>query len=94
MKINLFANYRLIANKTSFDIHIPAGSTVQDVIDQIIFHIPELKSSWMDEDGRVYHHLNILVNGVDILSSPHYLNMPVNDEDILDFLPPIAGGSM
>lgn len=92
MKINFYANYRLIANKTGVEVDLPAGSTVRAVIDHIILRIPELKSSWITTDGEVYDHLNIFVNGVDILSSPRYLEMPLKPEDNLDFLPPIAGG--
>ena len=92
MKINFFANYRLIAQKTSFDLDLPDGVTIHEVIIKIVEQIPPLRSSWFSPEGELYDHLNVFVNGVDAQTFPLYLDTPVRSGDSLEFLPPIAGG--
>jgi sulfur-carrier protein len=92
MKISLLANYRLIAQKTGFDIDLPDGSTIRDVITHIVEQIPQLRTSWYAPDGELYDHLNVFVNGIDAQTFPKYLDTPVRNQDSLEFLPPIAGG--
>ena len=94
VKINLFATFRLIAGIKSFDLDLPAGTSVISTIHRIVERYPILRSHWLDTAGELHAHVHVFVNGDDALTLPAGLDTPLRPGDTLDFFPPVAGGSL
>ena len=61
-------------------------------VDAIIVTIPTLKTIWLDEKGEIQNYVYGLINGVDVSTLPEGWSTKLKPEDVLDFLPPVAGG--
>ena len=69
------------------------GSTVQEILDDLIEKYGELKKHLFNEDGKLRNFVNIYVNDEDI----RYLereNTPISEADSISIVPSIAGGSV
>jgi len=74
------------------DVIQSRGTTVGEVIQQVISSYPELRERLCDEKGQVRRFINIFLNHEDIRSMRN-LDTPVNDGDSLSTIPSIAGGA-
>jgi sulfur-carrier protein len=92
MQINLYATFRLHAGVRSFELDLPDGTSLQQVIETIVASYPVLRSHWLDEHGNLYAHVHAFINGHDAGTLPHGLNTTLQPADVLDFFPPVAGG--
>jgi adenylyltransferase/sulfurtransferase len=68
------------------------GTTVGEVIQEVISAHPQLKERLCDENGDVRRFITILLNSEDIRFMKN-LDTRVNDGDNLFIIPPIGGGS-
>lgn len=92
MKVNLYSVYRTAIGKSCFEIDLPDQSSVLMAIQEIIRLYPVLKHYWVTDEGEFYAHLNVYVNGQDIMTLPGEMKTPLSPQDVLDFFPPVAGG--
>ena len=67
--------------------------TVYSIIQKVFLLFPELKPHWCDDQGNFHAHLFIILNKSDISSMDQGLQTPVQDSDVIDFLPPVGGGT-
>ena len=67
---------------------VPAGSTVKNLIDQIISNYPALKEMVYDEEGGFRDYLEIAINQVSLMD----LSGVLNEGDLVQIMPPIGGG--
>ncbi len=74
------------------DVIQSKGSTVGEVIQDVISAYPQLRERLCDEKGDVRRFINIFLNDEDIRFMKN-LDTPVNDGDSLSIIPAIAGGS-
>ena len=68
-----------------------AGSTIGEVLDQLVGTYPSLKDQLFTEDGELNRFVNVYVNGQDV----RYLDgtaTPVDERDEVRLLPAMAGG--
>jgi len=93
MQINLYATFRQHAGVRSFDLNIPEGASLVAAIEAIVDHFPALRQHWLDENGNLYAHVHAFINGVDAGTLPQGFDTPLKSSDVLDFFPPVAGGS-
>ncbi len=92
MQVNLYATFRVQAGTRSIELTLPSGSTMLQAVDAIIVTIPTLKTIWLDEKGEIQNYVYGLINGVDVSTLPEGWSTKLKPEDVLDFLPPVAGG--
>jgi len=92
MKVNLYSVYRTAVGKSSFVINLPDQSSIFSAIQEITNLFPVLKHYWLTDKGELYSHLNIYVNGHDIMTLPGEMQTILSSQDSLDFFPPVAGG--
>ena len=67
------------------------GSTVREVVDNLVKAYPDLKDQLLDAQGEVRRFVNLFVNDRDIRFLDG-LNTPVKEGDELAIIPAIAGG--
>jgi len=92
MHINLYATFRLIAGCKTLDLDLPAGTTVRGVVDRLLDQLPELRRHWLDERGEIRAHVHAFVNGREVSTLSNGWDTPLQHEDVVDFIPPVAGG--
>ena len=73
------------------DIVQAAGSTIQDVIDNLEKEYPGLKERICDEKGELRRFVNVYLNDEDIRFAQGK-STPVKDGDEISVIPAIAGG--
>ena len=67
------------------------GSTIGEVLAQLVGTFPSLRDQLFTEDGELNRFVNVYVNGQDV----RYLDgtaTPVDDRDEVRLLPAMAGG--
>ncbi len=67
------------------------GSTIGEVLDQLVGTFPSLRDQLFTEDGELNRFVNVYVNGQDV----RYLDgtaTAVDDRDEVRLLPAMAGG--
>jgi molybdopterin synthase sulfur carrier subunit len=67
------------------------GSTIGEVLDQLVGTFPSLRDQLFTEDGELNRFVNVYVNGQDV----RYLDRTataVDDRDEVRLLPAMAGG--
>ncbi len=94
MQINLYATFRLIAGIRRFDLDLPQGTTMNQAVQAIVAAQPALRKHWLNDEGSLHAHVHAFVNGVDVGTLPEGLETRLKPEDVLDFFPPVAGGTI
>ena len=77
-----------VDNQSEFSV---AGSTVAELLDNIITQYPTLKTHLFDSDGALRRHFNIFVNGVH-LRELNGMDTKLNDTDKVILMASAAGG--
>ena len=67
------------------------GSTVGEVLDDLVLQFPRLKGKLRNEDGSLHKFVNVYVNDEDVRYLDK-LDTKVDDGDEISILPAVAGG--
>jgi MoaD family protein len=94
MQLNLYATFRLIAGKKTITLDLPGGTTVRQAVHACVEQLPVLQSHWLDEAGNIHAHVHIFINGHDVQNMELKDDTPLQPADVLDFFPPVGGGSI
>ncbi len=92
MQVNLFATFRLIAGQKSHQLDLPPGTTIRQALDALLQQLPALRPHWLDDQGELYAHVHVLYNRKDVNTLPDRLETVVEENAVLDIIPPVAGG--
>lgn len=92
MKVNFYATYRLITGQKSVELELPVGSTIRDLVNQILKRYPDFNGQLMDENGSLFRHIHVFVNGRDTYYLPDDLETVLEQDENIDIFPPVAGG--
>ncbi len=90
IKLKLFATLREAVGQKSVTKSIADDSSVGDVLRDLVTEYPDLEI--FDEQGDVYDHVNILVNGRNIQYLDG-LDTALSSGDTIGVFPPVEGGS-
>ncbi len=77
-----------VDNQSEFSV---AGSTVSELLDNLLARYPALKPHLFDSDGSLRRHFNIFVNGVH-LRELNGMDTKLNDDDKVILMASAAGG--
>ncbi len=88
--IKAFASFRDILGN-DLKVNLMDGSTVRDLLDDLISSRQQLKSAIFDESGKIRDYVLLMKNRKNI-DSMDGLDTTLSDGDELAILPPIAGG--
>jgi molybdopterin synthase sulfur carrier subunit len=90
VRIKAFASFReLLGADLSIDLR--DGSTVKDLLDDLISSRRPLKSAIFDESGNIREYVVLMKNRKNIKSLDG-LDTKLHEGDCLAILPPVAGG--
>jgi MoaD family protein len=92
IQVNLFATFKVIAGQKSFTLEIPDEASIFDAVSVILKKFPALKPHWLDQKGELRAHVHIFLNSDDISTLPLKIHSKLSSNDMLDFIPPVAGG--
>jgi molybdopterin synthase sulfur carrier subunit len=73
-----------------FDLN--EGITVQQLVDAAVTRFPPLRTQLLDENGELYSHVHVFVNGRDAPYLPDGVTTVIAPGDTIDIFPAVAGG--
>lgn len=94
MQFHLYATFRLLAGVKTLNIDLPDGTTVRQAVQAVVEQCPVLRSHWLDDSGDLHAHVHIFINGDDVQNLDRQLDTPLPADSVLDFFPPVGGGSL
>lgn len=92
MNVNFYATYRPIVGGKTITVPLSAGSTVQQLVQHLITEYPPLKAQLFDENGALFPHVHIFINGRDVPYLPDQMETVLSAADSIDIFPPVGGG--
>jgi molybdopterin synthase sulfur carrier subunit len=92
MQVNFYATYRPIVGKKTVQFDLPSGSTPNQLLEEILRTYPPLREQMLDESGKLFSHVHIIINGRDVQHLPLVLETALSSEDKIDIFPPVGGG--
>lgn len=92
MKVNFYATFRALAGKKTVKFDLPAGSTVRDLVAKIYETFPDFQGKLLDDEGELFRHVHIFINGRDTYYLPDNMDTTLSAEDKIDVFPPVGGG--
>ena len=92
MNVNFYATLRQFTGRKSVEFPLPAGTTVQLLLDAVLERFPDMTSYLLDDQGRLYPHVHIFINGRDAPYLDRALETPLSKDDAIDFFPAVGGG--
>ncbi|MFN2199009.1 MAG: ubiquitin-like small modifier protein 1 [Anaerolineales bacterium] len=92
MNVNFYATLRqIVGQKTrDFDLNLPA--TLQALLDEILQKYPSMRGELLDENGSLYRHVHIFVNGRDVHFLEQGMQTVIDLADKIDVFPAVGGG--
>jgi molybdopterin synthase sulfur carrier subunit len=91
IKVKYYEIARVVSGKREEFIELEEGSTIDNLIDFLIYKYEEIQKYIYDEEGEFLDYLRFIVNNVDIMSLKKQCTM-LKDGDLVLVLPPIGGG--
>lgn len=92
MKINFYATFRPIVGGKTVTLPVPEGSTVNAFLQILFHHYPALLPQMCQDDGTLYPHVHIFVNGRDAQYLSNGFDTVLQGSDTVDIFPPVGGG--
>jgi len=92
MQVNFYATYRQIVGKKTVEISLEEGATLHQLIEGLVGGFPALRLEWFDEQGHLYGHVHLFVNGRDLPFLENGLETRLMAEDTVSVFPPVGGG--
>jgi molybdopterin synthase sulfur carrier subunit len=90
VRVKAFASFREILGH-DLSVNLEDGSTVRNLLDDLVSSRRQLKSAVFDESGGLRDHVVIMKNRKNI-ESLDGLDTMLREGDCLAILPPVAGG--
>lgn len=91
MDVKLFANLAESAGTRIVPVEPGHAGTVGEAIDAVCASHPDLREEVFDGDGRPHDHINILLNGTNVVHADG-LEEAVDPADEIAIFPPVSGG--
>lgn len=92
MKVNFYATLRQVVGQKSVQFGLSPEGTVQDLLDSILERYPPMRRELLDEQGKLYPHVHIFLNGRDVPYLEEALETRLRPEDKIDIFPAVGGG--
>ncbi|MFQ5435190.1 MAG: ubiquitin-like small modifier protein 1 [Anaerolineae bacterium] len=92
MKIHFYATLRQIAGQKTVEFDLPDGATLRQALAAILEQFPPMERELVDENGELYQHVHMFVNGRDAPYLSQQMETIVKPGDKVDVFPAVGGG--
>lgn len=92
MQVVFYATLRQIVGARTVEIDAPEIFTVRELLAEIIRRYPALAREMFDEDGNLYSHVRVIINGRDLSFVDDNLEARVSSADTISIFPAVGGG--
>ena len=92
MKVNFYATLRQIAGQKTVEFDLEEGSTARQLLDAVLNRFPPMRDELIGEDGQLFGHVHLFVNGRDSRFLEKNLATPIKAKDKIDMFPAVGGG--
>ena len=92
MKVNFYATYRPIVGGKTVEFDLDHAMTLRQLVQAIIARFPAMQREMLDDNGNLYAHVHIFVNGRDSVLLEQKLDTVLQADDVLNIFPPVGGG--
>ncbi|MGE5223034.1 MAG: ubiquitin-like small modifier protein 1 [Omnitrophica WOR_2 bacterium] len=92
MKVKFFSTLRQIVGGKAVDLNLGEAATVQQLLDEMIRCYPALQDELLDENGRLYGHVHMFVNGRDSNFLEKGMDTVLAPDDVIGIFPAVGGG--
>lgn len=92
MKVNFYATFRPIIGGKTVPVELGEETTVQQLVHRLIDQYPALGPELFDDQGNLFPHVHVFVNGRDAPYLPDAMQTVLKDSDTVDIFPPVGGG--
>jgi len=92
MEVNFYATLRPIVGGRTVQLELSQGISVRELIDAVLARFPALRRQLLDDDGQLYRHVHVFVNGRDAPFLPDGVATIIAPGDTIDIFPAVAGG--
>ena len=92
MIVNYYASLRQVVGSRQVDFDLPQGSTVRQLVEEMVKRFPGLKNEMLDPQGSLYGHIHIFINGRDTTFLEGSLDSILEPDDTISIFPPVGGG--
>ena len=92
MEVSFYATLRQMIGQKTVEIPLPDGSSVQQLLDAVLERHPAMGPELFDENGELYGHVHVFINGRDAPYLDDGLQTVLKAQDKVDIFPPVAGG--
>lgn len=91
MKANYYATLRQVVGQKAVEYDLSSVSTVRNLFDAMLTGCPPLRSELLDENGELFSHVHIFVNGRDVPFLENRLDTEVFHNDVIGVFPAVGG---
>ncbi|HJW91112.1 MAG TPA: ubiquitin-like small modifier protein 1 [Anaerolineales bacterium] len=92
MKVNFYSTLRMVVGEKTVEVALEAGGTVSQLVAVMIQSYPALKREILDDSGRLYRHINVIVNGRSAPFLENGMDTVLRQEDTVSIFPAVGGG--
>ncbi len=92
MKVNFYATLRKIAGTKTVEFPLVPGNTVRHLVGLVVERYPAMRSELLNDDGELYGHVHVFVNGRDVPFLENVVDTAISAEDKIDIFPAVGGG--
>lgn len=92
MNVNFYATLRQIVGQKTIEVNLGNGNTVQDLLDEVISQYPLLRRELLTQEGILYPHVHVFVNGRDAPYLEEAMATNLQPTDKIDIFPAVGGG--
>ena len=92
MQVRFYATLRALVGARSLEIALPAGASVQTLVEAIVAQHPALAEILLDPRGSVPRGVHVFVNGRGAGYLAQGYATRLSDDDAVDIFPAVAGG--
>ncbi len=92
MQVNFYATLRPIVGGRTVHFDVGEHITVQQLVDAVVTRFPKLRQELLNEEGNLYPHVHVFINGRDAPYLPNGVETVIQPGDTIDIFPAVAGG--
>jgi molybdopterin synthase sulfur carrier subunit len=92
MIVNFYSTLREIVGDKTVEFDLPAGITVFQLVEEIIRQYPLMERELVDNEGNLYQHVHVFVNGRDVPFLDNRVDTQLSAGDRISIFPAVGGG--